>query len=82
MSKERIEGQARDVLGQAQESYGDFIDDDEQRLKGKLRQKAGQAQASYGEAIDNVREFTVSNPFGALATAAAIGFVIGRIWRL
>lgn len=81
MSKERFEGKAKDLAGQAQEAFGDFTDDNEQSLRGKARQVAGKAQSGYGEAIDQVRDTTRDYPFAALGVAAAIGFVVGRLWR-
>ncbi|MGJ8525941.1 hypothetical protein LMG33818_001689 [Halomonadaceae bacterium LMG 33818] len=81
MVKERIEGKTKELAGQAQEAFGDFSDDDEQSYRGKARQAAGQIQSGYGEAVDQVRDLTQSNPIGALAAAAAVGFILGKLWR-
>ncbi|MGJ8513988.1 CsbD family protein [Carnimonas bestiolae] len=81
MPKDRIEGKARELAGQAQEAFGEFTDDHEHDLRGKARQAAGAAQYHYGEAVDQVRDTTRENPFAALAVAAAVGFVFGRFLR-
>ncbi|MFC0267594.1 CsbD family protein [Kushneria aurantia] len=79
MTDHRMEGEAQNVVGKAQQAYGDFADDKSMRTEGKLRSAAGQVQSQYGEVVDSAREFTVRQPVGALAIAAGVGFILGAL---
>lgn len=79
MVENRVEGETRNAVGKAQRAYGDFTDDNRHRAEGMARSAAGQVQAQYGEVVDGAREFTIRKPGGALAIAAAAGFVLGAL---
>jgi uncharacterized protein YjbJ (UPF0337 family) len=52
MNKDHVEGTLEDVVGQAQEGYGNLADDKDSKVRGMARQVAGRAQHAYGDARD------------------------------
>ncbi|AEA64963.1 MULTISPECIES: CsbD family protein [Burkholderia] len=77
---EKTEGRAQNLAGKVQEAVGDVIGDRGTQFEGRARQVAGRMQESYGGALDQLRDVTASQPLAALATVAALSFVIGALW--
>ncbi|WP_175969331.1 CsbD family protein [Burkholderia sp. BCC0322] len=77
---EKTEGTVQKLAGKAQEAVGDATGSTDMQFEGKARQVAGAVQQSYGEALEQVRDVAASNPIAALATVAAVSFIIGAMW--
>ncbi|MGS0892154.1 CsbD family protein [Burkholderia stagnalis] len=77
---EKTEGTVQKLAGKAQEAVGDATGNADMQFEGKARQAAGKVQQTYGEALEQVRDVAASNPIAALATVAAVSFVIGAMW--
>ena len=66
-----------DLKGKAKQSY-DEASERAQEMAGQARQQVGEVAGNVKGAIDrSVRE----QPIATLAMAAAVGFVIGALWK-
>jgi uncharacterized protein YjbJ (UPF0337 family) len=83
VDKNYVEGTVQDVAGKAEEAIGYAAGSPGARIEGKVRQFAGKAQAAYGRTAEDVstrmRTATKHRPLAALAVAAGVGFLLGRI---
>lgn len=83
---DQFEGTVNKVAGKAQSAAGDLLGDSKTEAQGKLRQAAGVIQDNYGAAADQLRGFSEElteriheSPLLAVAAAAGIGFLLGRV---
>ncbi|MFM0514737.1 CsbD family protein [Paraburkholderia sp. RL17-373-BIF-A] len=81
MDTGEAEGAVQEVAGKVQGAVGALAGDSASQLAGKARELAGKAQQLRADAANAVRETTATNPFLALAVAAAVSFVAGTKWR-
>lgn len=86
MNTDRLEGAAKTLAGQAQEGFGNLVNDDQHRAEGLARQAAGRVQEVYGEARDyahhageRVVRVVEQQPLTSLLAVGALGFVIGLL---
>ncbi len=83
---DKFEGEMNRVAGKAQSTAGDVLGDAKTQGEGRLRQAAGTIQENYGAAAEQIRGFTEElteriheTPLLAVAAAAGIGFLLGRV---
>ncbi len=83
---EQMQGTFNKVAGKAQGTAGDVLGDAKTQAEGRIRQAAGTLQENYGAAADQVRGFAEElteriheSPLLAVAAAAGMGFLIGRV---
>jgi uncharacterized protein YjbJ (UPF0337 family) len=92
MDENRVAGMARNLGGNAEESFGRATDDIKTQLQGKLDQAAGAAQDLYGQTADVARDTAVTldkwlrttietQPYTVALAALGIGWVLGRMRR-
>ncbi|MDF0506823.1 CsbD family protein [Burkholderia cenocepacia] len=77
---EKTEGTVQKLAGKAQEALGDAAGSADMQFEGRARQVAGAIEQSYGDTLEQVRDVAASNPIVALATVAAMSFIIGAMW--
>ena len=80
METTRTEGSLREAAGEVKESIGAMVGDARMEIEGKTNALYGNAQQLCADASDLARDTITSNPLGALAGAAAMGFVMGALW--
>jgi len=87
VDKNRIEGAAKEAIGNVEDAVGGLTGDAETQAAGKTRQAAGKFQNAYGKAFDEVRnaskhviETSREQPIAALLVALAVGFFLGRVF--
>ena len=65
MNEDKIEGTAKKVVGQVQETVGDLTGDDSLQGKGLLNQAGGIVQDGYGKVRDKVKDIIDDAPASA-----------------
>ena len=80
METTKAEGTVREAVGAVQETIGSVTGDVGMQLSGTAKELRGKAQQLYADATDLARDTMTTNPLGAMAGAAALGFVIGALW--
>ncbi len=88
MNEDRAAGAANKAAGTIQEEFGRIARDTQAQIRGQARQAKGAAEDLYGQAqetasgiADVVRDFVDRQPYTALAIAAGLGWLLGRMRR-
>jgi uncharacterized protein YjbJ (UPF0337 family) len=88
MNKDQVEGAMREGIGALKEGAGKLMGDAKTQASGLYDQAAGAAQRTYGQARDMAEEGAAvvqrqveTNPWSAVITIGALGFVLGWIAR-
>jgi uncharacterized protein YjbJ (UPF0337 family) len=79
---DKLEGAARELGGQAQQTVGEAIGDAKTQASGLYNQAAGRAQRMWGQAndaTDQVSGAIRAQPLIAAAVALGIGYILGRL---
>jgi uncharacterized protein YjbJ (UPF0337 family) len=86
MDENRLEGTARKLGGNIEESFGRATGDVGTQRRGMADQVAGAAQDAYGQAADATRNFddwlrnTIeTQPYTSALVALGIGWLLGRM---
>lgn len=93
MNGDKLEGTARDTLGQAKSALGGAFGDDKTQAEGKMDQASGKLQHAYGSAksavqdavgdpsglVEEIGDFVQERPVLALLSALGVGYVLGRL---
>jgi uncharacterized protein YjbJ (UPF0337 family) len=88
MDEDRVTGTAKHVGGKVEEDFGRIATDTQAQIKRHAKQAAGAAEDHYGQATDAGSGFTdivqrtiEQQPYTAVATAVAVGWLLGRTHR-
>lgn len=76
---EKAEDQIEELVGTAQQKYGELTDDYAHQAKGAARKFAAQGGQAVQDATEVVREQVADNPVKAVAIAAGFGLLIGLL---
>lgn len=80
METTKAEETIRDAGGNVQDVAGDTMCGSSTDLAGKAKELCGKAQQLCADTTNTARATLATNPFTALAVAAAVGFMLGAIW--
>lgn len=81
METSKAEGAVQEVAGKIENAVGDLAGDTSTQFAGKTRELGGKAQQLCADTTSMLRDATATNPITTLAVAAAVGFLMGAIWR-
>jgi uncharacterized protein YjbJ (UPF0337 family) len=76
----KTEGTLREAAGTVQETIGSLVVDASAQIAGTAKELRGKARQLYSDAASLARDTMTTNPLGALAGAAAVGFLLGALW--
>lgn len=80
METTKAEETISDAGGNVQDVAGDTMCGSSTDLAGKAKELCGKAQQLCADTTNTARATMATNPFTALAVAAAVGFMLGAIW--
>lgn len=80
METSKAEGTLREAAGEVQETIGAIAGEVGAQVAGSAKELSGKAKQLYADAADLARDTMTSNPVGALAGTAVVGFLLGALW--
>jgi uncharacterized protein YjbJ (UPF0337 family) len=88
MDENKVEGTAREWVGKAQDTVGEFVGDTNTQIRGKANKYVGTAQQNFGDMADEARDLgnqltdTIKDrPVMALMIIGAAIFGLGYLMR-
>ena len=57
MNKDQVKGSVKELVGKAQEKFGEMVGSTEQRAKGLVKQTKGHAQKNIGNAKQTLKRY-------------------------
>lgn len=73
----KFQDKAEELVGSAQQAYGEATDSPEHTAHGAARKYASQASYAVRDAADTIKQQVSDKPYAGIAIAAAIGVVFG-----
>jgi len=76
---DKAKDKAEEAAGAVQQQFGRATGSAEHEAKGTVRRRASQATYAVDDALDCARDAAAKSPLTALAVAAGVGFVLGKL---